>query len=489
MRPRRNLKPAEITFESLNADGRKFITYLADMFEVEPDYCHNLVFSESSVKRAGTSVEDGVITSFSLSRLYHDLFGYENRDQYPIQVDFSLLPELISLEIDNLPLTGADISQCRKLKHIKAENTIIPTFDFSHTPELEEIDLSRNKIFHDEDIHRYNDIPLGILDLSHQSKLRKLSCANAGVTALNLHPEAPLKELHCSGNAITEIALPVTKSLEKISIEKNPLKTLDLTGQSAITDIMIRETEIEEIHVSHMPELECLLLPERVKTVDVTQNRNIRHIICSSLMEEIDLSSAKNLRAITLGKSMKTVDLSQTVPLYWVTFTNDIEVTCTEVQSYTVDGLKELNSNKPTAEQKEILKIHEAHSKASSHNWDEGLAPLKRILKKPNCDIATAKMIYWLGQPHYYQQFRKAGEIPKVNQTNYRFIKKLEKDILAGVYTTNEISFDPSEEFPVKDAEECKWEIPPQLYEPSTGNEKSVLSAKKRVTLEYCHKG
>jgi len=78
-----------------------------------------------------------------------------------------------------------------------------------------------------------------------------------------------------------------------------------------------------------------------------------------------------------------------------------------------------------------------------NHNWDDGFAKLNAILKSPLCDRATACAIYWMGQPGYFLQYSKANEVPEVHRKNYRFIKKLEQQIMDGVFSENQLPFDP----------------------------------------------
>ena len=48
------------------------------------------------------------------------------------------------------------------------------------------------------------------------------------------------------------------------------------------------------------------------------------------------------------------------------------------------------------------------HQAADNWNWDYGLAPLQWIVSQPDCDLATALLIYYRGEPSYYLRWSPA---------------------------------------------------------------------------------
>lgn len=44
----------------------------------------------------------------------------------------------------------------------------------------------------------------------------------------------------------------------------------------------------------------------------------------------------------------------------------------------------------------------EWHQVADQWNWDNGSDPLRWIVEQPNCDRATALLIFWRGEPSYF---------------------------------------------------------------------------------------
>lgn len=78
---------------------------------------------------------------------------------------------------------------------------------------------------------------------------------------------------------------------------------------------------------------------------------------------------------------------------------------------------------------KEINSSEELHFIAENHNSDDGIFLLEQIISNPNCDILTAKIIYWMMQPEYYYESFGSPENCNVdyNMKTAKFIVEIEK--------------------------------------------------------------
>lgn len=85
----------------------------------------------------------------------------------------------------------------------------------------------------------------------------------------------------------------------------------------------------------------------------------------------------------------------------------------------------------------------EWHKIASGWNWDAGVEPLDWIIRQPQCDQATALLIYWKGGPGFLAQYGSRHEVPSHALANYDLVKEVERRYVAGFYTRHEIAFDP----------------------------------------------
>ena len=109
---------------------------------------------------------------------------------------------------------------------------------------------------------------------------------------------------------------------------------------------------------------------------------------------------------------------------------------------------------------------HRLFLKAYRHNWDQGVAALSKIVKDPECDLATAKLIYWLGKPAFYNEYDDVADIPKHARTVHTLIRGIEQRVLAGEFESL-IEFDPGRFERIPDE---LGKIPPAMVEATTGD-------------------
>jgi len=79
------------------------------------------------------------------------------------------------------------------------------------------------------------------------------------------------------------------------------------------------------------------------------------------------------------------------------------------------------------------------HLVADGWNWDEGEDPLWWIVTRPNCDRATALMVFWGTKPYHY-----LGLPPweATDAAEYDLYHTIRARWAAGFYTRSEIAFD-----------------------------------------------
>lgn len=83
------------------------------------------------------------------------------------------------------------------------------------------------------------------------------------------------------------------------------------------------------------------------------------------------------------------------------------------------------------------------HRFAQQHNWDEGRDLLVRCIRHPQCSLATALLIYWLGKPHYYRQYTRRAEVADHERADFDLLSAIERRVKSGAFELNDITFDP----------------------------------------------
>ncbi len=88
----------------------------------------------------------------------------------------------------------------------------------------------------------------------------------------------------------------------------------------------------------------------------------------------------------------------------------------------------------------------ELHVFASAYNWDGGVDDLQRVVRHPRCDLGTALLVYWRGQPGYYLQYPNRDAVPDHEREVYDLLREIEGRVAAGAYRTAAQPFDPADD-------------------------------------------
>lgn len=82
-----------------------------------------------------------------------------------------------------------------------------------------------------------------------------------------------------------------------------------------------------------------------------------------------------------------------------------------------------------------------AHRTAKNFNWDYGCDKLREIIRR-RCDLGTAVLIYWSGQPDFYRRFKRRSDLT-VGQGVFDMLVEIERNVAHGFYTHRNIPFNP----------------------------------------------
>jgi hypothetical protein len=91
----------------------------------------------------------------------------------------------------------------------------------------------------------------------------------------------------------------------------------------------------------------------------------------------------------------------------------------------------------------------ERHAGAMICNWDYGLAPLLWISRRPDCDVATALLIFFGCGPEFFLKFGGGRERVKAETSSleiFDMMMEIKQRIESEFYVRSEIFFDPSKQ-------------------------------------------
>lgn len=93
----------------------------------------------------------------------------------------------------------------------------------------------------------------------------------------------------------------------------------------------------------------------------------------------------------------------------------------------------------------------EWHQVADQWNWDQGSDPLRWIAEQPDCDAATALVIFWRASPDYFwsgpstkEEWVASGEY--FNADDYDMIRAILERFRGVGYSRQELAYDPLED-------------------------------------------
>lgn len=82
-----------------------------------------------------------------------------------------------------------------------------------------------------------------------------------------------------------------------------------------------------------------------------------------------------------------------------------------------------------------------AHRTAKNFNWDYGCEKLLEIIRR-RCDLGTALLIYWGGQPDFFRRFKRQSDLT-VGHDAFAMLVEIERNVANGFYTHRNIPFNP----------------------------------------------
>ena len=112
----------------------------------------------------------------------------------------------------------------------------------------------------------------------------------------------------------------------------------------------------------------------------------------------------------------------------------------------------------------------ELHCFADHWNWGGGIEAMMAVAKHPNCDAATALLLFWRSDPEYYLEFLSRDEVPEYNRDGFDLTRLIEEQFLLGGYRSGgEIGFNPREDVRIGEPVPGRREIPEVMMQAVVG--------------------
>jgi hypothetical protein len=210
------------------------------------------------------------------------------------ELDVTPLTQLTALDLYFNDLDTIDLSQNSQLTTLDIGANLLTVLDLSHNTHLSGLEC-RGELFEADRIYKneYGRIVvqrghgsrvrgfLSKLDLSYNSELRVLHCAQNRLNALDVSQNPLLEYLRFSNNKISAIDLRKNPFIYDIECNNNLLKELDVSDKTELVNLYCGENQISVLNVSKSPLLKNFYCAYNLLThLDVSNNPALSYLNC-----------------------------------------------------------------------------------------------------------------------------------------------------------------------------------------------------------------
>jgi len=172
---------------------------------------------------------------------------------------------------------------------------------------------------------------------------------------------------------------------------------------------------------------------ERMEKLNIN-GQYIEHLILegNNNLGKLDISYCENLKLCDITKN-------HIVELYeiYASGSKNITLKCSEAQYKFSNAIRKCRVKKIQVP----AQSEEIHYYVQHYNWDNGYSFLKWVIKHPECELATALTVFWLGKPLYFKD-KTVEEVEAYNLDNFKLLKQIEKRVQKKKYKIGSLTFD-----------------------------------------------
>ncbi|MBO4580217.1 MAG: S-layer homology domain-containing protein [Clostridiales bacterium] len=141
--------------------------------------------------------------------------------------------------------------------------------------------------------------------IEYFTELEELSCANNGLTELDLSKNTKLVKLDCSNNSLEKLDVSKNKMLKELECGNNPIKDLDLRNNADLELLEVSEAKLTKLDLSKNTKLEALLCySNQLTALDISNNRDLECVACfGNKISKLDIINNPTL--LSLYKNSK----------------------------------------------------------------------------------------------------------------------------------------------------------------------------------------
>lgn len=247
--------------------------------------------------------------------LANSLGTYILNEEGDVEITPQVIQNTTSLYISDQNIISLEgIEAFENLEVLNCSNNPLISLDVSAFSELKE--LNCDNCFNQSSASR--SYSKGVLDLSKNTKLQTLSCAENGLTELILPDTQTLIEVNCDDNQLTVLDVSKNTNLRYLFGNGNKFTSLDVSNNTLLMGLEIRNNLLTDINLSANESLRTLAVHgNQLTTLDVSKNGKLEYLFCgSNQLVSLDVFSNENLVYLNcLFNQIQTLDISKNIQL------------------------------------------------------------------------------------------------------------------------------------------------------------------------------
>lgn len=153
---------------------------------------------------------------------------------------------------------------------------------------------------------------LKTLDVSKNTKLRKLYCGFNQFSSLDLTSNVLLERLRCAGNDLNNLDVSKNTELTRLTAYNNHLSSIDVSYNTKLEVIDLSNNQIKSIDISKNESLATFNCDDNLLTeLDPSNNQKLTNIYCSNNnLSSINVRKNQKLaKLVIIGNSIPQIDL------------------------------------------------------------------------------------------------------------------------------------------------------------------------------------
>ncbi|CAA0213540.1 Protein of unknown function precursor containing LLR and a C-terminal secretion signal. Putative adhesin [Tenacibaculum maritimum] len=189
-------------------------------------------------------------------------------------------------------ISQLNLSKNTKLKRVHCSNNKLTSLNIGSNLVLEELYVDNNQITN--------------LDTSNALNLIKLTVNSNQISTIDLSKNLNLKDFSCSNNQLTELSTIHNKNLEWLLCKNNQLTNLDLSGMRNLIVADCSNNQIADLTISNTPKLKDLSCAyNQLNSLDLSKIPSLDRLDCNdNKISELDFSSNKNLTSVACSNNL-----------------------------------------------------------------------------------------------------------------------------------------------------------------------------------------